>query len=191
MIVVNATHGGERQRFTIAHEIGHLVLDVSPGIDEEKVAHRFAGAFLMPEEVMWAEIGKHRTALGWAELFKLKLMLGVSVQAITYRCNDLGIISQTLKDRMYSVFEEIGWRSPPYEGRTPDSRREVRSVRAPLLSSAGRGRDLRVEGIGAAGDLRPRPQRIDGQSGRQQRTGYGGGVGGGCDGRGHIGVDRP
>ena len=119
VIVVNATHGGERQRFTIAHEIGHLVLDVSPGIDEEKVAHRFAGAFLMPEEVMWAEIGKHRTALGWAELFKLKLMLGVSVQAITYRCKDLGIISPTLMDRMYSVFEEIGWRSPPYKEEHP------------------------------------------------------------------------
>ena len=119
VIVVNGTDGGERQRFTMAHEIGHLMLDVSQGIDEEKAAYRFAGAFLMPEEVMWSEIGKHRTALGWAELFKLKLMLGVSVQAITYRCKDLGIISQTLMGRMFEVFEELGWRSPPYEEEYP------------------------------------------------------------------------
>lgn len=119
VIVVNANDGGERQRFTIAHEIGHLMLDVSLGIDEEKAAYRFAGAFLMPEEVMWSEIGKHRTALGWAELFKLKLMLGVSVQAITYRCKDLGIINQTLMGRMFDVFEELGWRSPPYKEEHP------------------------------------------------------------------------
>ena len=119
VIVVNANDGGERQRFTIAHEIGHLMLDVSPGIDEEKAAYRFAGAFLMPEEVMWSEIGRHRTALGWAELFKLKLMLGVSVQAITYRCKDLGIISPALMGRMFDLFEELGWRSPPYEEEHP------------------------------------------------------------------------
>ena len=119
VIVVNADHGGERQRFTIAHEIGHLMLDVSPGIDEEKAAYRFAGAFLMPEEVMWAEIGRRRTALGWAELFKLKLMLGVSVQAISYRCKDLGIISASLMAEMFDVFRELGWRGPPYEEAHP------------------------------------------------------------------------
>ena len=119
VVVVNGNHWGERQRFTIAHELGHLMLDVSPGIDEEKAAHRFAGAFLMPEETMWTEIGKHRTALGWVELFNLKLMLGVSVQAITYRCKDLGIISQSLMGGMFDQFEELGWRSPPYEETHP------------------------------------------------------------------------
>ena len=64
-------------------------MDVSAGIDEEKVAYQFAGAFLMPEEIMCGEIEKHGTALAWAELLKLKLMLGVSVQGITYRCKDL------------------------------------------------------------------------------------------------------
>ncbi len=115
VIVVNEDHDGERQRFTIAHEIGHLVLDVPPGVDEEKAAHRFAGAFLMPEEAIWAEIGKRRSAIGWAELFKLKLVFGASVQAITYRCKDLGIISPALMGRMFTVFTERGWRSPPYE----------------------------------------------------------------------------
>lgn len=115
VIVVNQDTGGERQRFTMAHEIGHLVLDVPPGIDEEKTANRFAGAFLMPEEVVWAEIGKNRSAIGWAELFNLKMVFGVSVQAITYRCKDLGIINLALMGRMFDTFEELGWRSPPYE----------------------------------------------------------------------------
>lgn len=115
VIVVNEDHDGERQRFTIAHEIGHMVLDISAGIDEEKAAHRFAGAFLMPEEVIWAEIGKRRSAISLAELFELKRIFRASAQAITYRCKDLGIISPALMGRMFDVFRELGWRSPPYE----------------------------------------------------------------------------
>ena len=48
VIVVNRNQWGERQRFTIAHELGHMVLEVGSRIDEEKASHRFAGAFLMP-----------------------------------------------------------------------------------------------------------------------------------------------
>lgn len=48
VIVVNRRDWGERQRFTVAHELGHMALNVAPHVDEEKAAHRFAGAFLMP-----------------------------------------------------------------------------------------------------------------------------------------------
>ena len=114
VIVVNQDHTRDRQRFTIAHEIGHMVLDISAAMDEEKVAYRFAGAFLMPEEVLWSKVGKHRTDIDWRELLALKLTYGMSVQAITYRCKDLGIISQALYRRLFDLFEEDGWRSPPY-----------------------------------------------------------------------------
>ena len=69
----------------------------------------------MPEEVIWAEIGKRRSAMSLAELFELKMIFRASVQAITYRCKDLGIISPALMGRMFDVFRELGWRSPPYE----------------------------------------------------------------------------
>lgn len=48
MIVVNRQEGGERQRFTLTHELGHMVMEVAHTIDDEKAAYRFAGAFLMP-----------------------------------------------------------------------------------------------------------------------------------------------
>ena len=63
VVVVNQRDWGERQRFTVAHELGHMVLDVSPKLKEEKAAHRFAGAFLMPAETLRAEIGKHRKSM--------------------------------------------------------------------------------------------------------------------------------
>ena len=114
VIVVNQDHTRDRQRFTIAHEIGHMVLDISPGVDKEKAAYRFAGAFLMPEEVLWLKIGRHRSHIDWKELLVLKMAFGMSVQAITYRCKDLGIISTALMGRLFDVFNEAGWRSPPY-----------------------------------------------------------------------------
>ena len=120
VIVVNRQDWGERQRFTLAHELGHLVMEVVARVDEEKVAHRFAGAFLMPADALWAEIGKHRTSIGWGELFELKQLFGTSVQAITYRCKDLGIFSDTLFRRLFNDFNHLGWRTPPYQ--EPDAR---------------------------------------------------------------------
>lgn len=115
VVVVNSTHWHERQRFTLAHELAHKVLDVKAGLDEEKAAHRFASAFLMPAEPLWSEIGKHRSSVGWAELFRLKEMFGVSVQALTYRCKDLGIFSDALFRKLFQEFIRRGWRKPPYE----------------------------------------------------------------------------
>lgn len=115
VIVVNRNDWGERQRFTLAHELGHMIMEVADKIDEEKAAHRFAGAFLMPAEALWAEIGKHRKSIGWGELFYLKQLFGVSVQAITYRCKDLGIFSEALFRRLFNDFNRFGWRRPPYE----------------------------------------------------------------------------
>lgn len=115
VIVVNRHDWLERQRFTLSHELGHLVMDAAPGLDEEKVAHRFAGAFLMPAEALWAKIGKRRTSVGLGELVQLKQLFGASVQAITYRCKDLSIFSETLFRRLFNEFNRFGWRTPPYE----------------------------------------------------------------------------
>jgi Zn-dependent peptidase ImmA (M78 family) len=115
VIVINAHDWSERKRFNLAHELGHLVLDVDTTLDSEKAAHRFAGAFLMPAESMWNEVGKHRTHISLVELLRLKEIFGASCQAITYRCKDLGIIGQPLYDELFGVFKEKGWRTKPYE----------------------------------------------------------------------------
>jgi len=91
------------------------VMEGGGKVDEEKAAHRFAGAFLMPADALWAEIGRHRTSIGGRELFYLKQLFGVSVQAITYRCKDLGIFSEPLFRRLFQEFGRLGWRSPPYK----------------------------------------------------------------------------
>lgn len=114
VVLINDSITGERQRFTLAHELGHLLLEPHPGLDEEKAAHRFSSAFLMPAEVLWSEVGKHRTSISFGELFQLKEIFKVSVQAIAYRCKDLGIFGDALFRDLFKAFTEKGWRKAPY-----------------------------------------------------------------------------
>ena len=114
VVVVNRGTWGERQRFTLAHELGHIALQVAARLDVEKAAQRFAGAFLMPAEALRAEIGAHRSSIGWNELFDLKRIFGVSVQALAYRCRDLGIVGPVLFRRLFHDFSRFGWRQPPF-----------------------------------------------------------------------------
>ena len=114
VIVIRRGVHGERQRFNLAHELGHMVME--PQGDEkfhEKAAQRFAGAFLMPAEAMWSNIGRHRSSIGWSELFALKQLFGASVQAIVYRCGDLGIFPPSMTQRLFREFSRLGYRSAP------------------------------------------------------------------------------
>ena len=118
MVVVNGGAWAERKRFTLAHELGHMVIDPAPGMsdeDIEKAAHRFAGAFLMPADTLRAEMGSNRSSVSLGELVALKERFGVSIQAIAYRCKDLGILKQSAFVRLFKLFNKRGWRKPPYE----------------------------------------------------------------------------
>ena len=115
VVVVNSAACGERQRFTIAHELGHMVLSPGRRVDAEQAANRFAGAFLMPAEALWSEVGKRRHSIGLGELFGLKLLFGVSVQALARRCRDLGIFGPTLYKKLAREFGLRGWSKPPFE----------------------------------------------------------------------------
>jgi Zn-dependent peptidase ImmA (M78 family)/DNA-binding XRE family transcriptional regulator len=130
VIVINEVDSGERQRFTLAHELGHLILEVDEELlDEEKAAQRFAGAFLMPAEVLYAEVGQRRSSVSMGELFALKRLYGVSVQAIAYRCKDLGILTQKAAGQLYGLFTKQGWRSPPYPEPQPIAKEKPQRFR--------------------------------------------------------------
>lgn len=100
-----------RKRFTIAHELAHLLLDFSDCQEgnHEKLCHAFAGAFLLPEEVIKEELGEHRKKITQWELKKLKGVYGISMQATMARAHVLGIIS----DQTYKYFNiyarKKGW----------------------------------------------------------------------------------
>jgi Zn-dependent peptidase ImmA (M78 family)/transcriptional regulator with XRE-family HTH domain len=130
VIAIKKGAWAERKRFTLAHELGHMVMDIRAGADAERAANRFAGAFLMPAEALWREIGKHRTTISLGELLELKQLFGASFQAIAYRCHDLGIITEAGYRRLFQLFNQHGWRKPPYEepGAIPPEKEEPRRM---------------------------------------------------------------
>lgn len=115
VVVVREDAWAERKRFTLGHELGHMMIDPKPGLNEEAAANRFAGAFLMPADVLRAEVGAHRSTISIAELVALKIRFGASLQAIAYRCKDLGIIGPKTFSDLFRYFNRMGWRRPPYE----------------------------------------------------------------------------
>ena len=82
------------ERFTIAHELGHLLLNIKDEeLDEEKLCNRFASALLMPKEAVINEFGSSRNHINFFELTAFKFEFKVSYTAIAYRLKDLNIIS--------------------------------------------------------------------------------------------------
>lgn len=108
VIVFNKDRPGDRQRFNIAHELGHLVLDIRGGLDEEKACHRFASAFLVPRTIFFQDVGAHRKKISLRELELLKEKYGMSMQALIYRMRDLGILNKHYAGRLFDWFEETG-----------------------------------------------------------------------------------
>lgn len=92
---------GARQRFTLAHELGHLLLDVNSNLDEDKICDRFASALLMPKEAVINEFGNYRKRISFFELKAFMEEYKVSYNAIIYRLKDLNIISDYTYRELY------------------------------------------------------------------------------------------
>jgi len=109
IVVVKENLPRERQRFSIAHELGHCLLEVEEGLNEEKVMHRFAGAFLVPREKVVFEMEETRHKFSIKELLILKKKYGFSMGAWLFRAMDLGIITPEDHLRILKFFSVKGW----------------------------------------------------------------------------------
>lgn len=97
VIIVDAGAPDDRKRFTIAHELGHLIMNTEAVGDErkeEQLAQRFAAAFLLPAPLVQRELGARRAHVSLEELALLKQKHGVSMQGWVLRARDLGIIDE-------------------------------------------------------------------------------------------------
>lgn len=110
VVVVGKHWTGDRQRFTLAHELGHLVLsnllDKHLKSEEEKACDRFAGAFLAPKDSVIECLGVRRKRLELQELCLLKHDWGLSMMAWTFRAKDLNVIPYTAYKQLWK--EHLG-----------------------------------------------------------------------------------
>lgn len=112
LIVVSTRWPGDRQRFTLAHELGHLLLHgrLAPHLDEEAACNRFASAFLLPAPAIRQQLGERRHGIEPRELYFLKHEYGLSMASCRMRATDLGIIDQRVSKALAILFSRRGWR---------------------------------------------------------------------------------
>ncbi len=102
-----------RQRFDVAHELGHLVMhgDAEPGgrVVEEQ-AHRFAAELLMPADEIRDLLPASMGGNVWTTLGKRKEQWGVSMQALLFRARRLGRLGEVSYRNAMTTISARGWR---------------------------------------------------------------------------------
>jgi Zn-dependent peptidase ImmA (M78 family)/transcriptional regulator with XRE-family HTH domain len=99
---------GDRVRFTIAHELGHLILH-RPGQTGNAVeveADQFAAELLTPRDAMRRAFPAHPTL---STLAMLKTQWGVSIKSLVRAAREVGVIDQERAISLYKQISARGW----------------------------------------------------------------------------------
>lgn len=111
IIFSNKRSLGDRQRFTLAYELGHLVMHLytNPSFtrDISHEANEFAAEFLMPEKDIKADF---KDGVTLNILADLKRKWKLSMQALLYRANDIGVITDNQKRYLINQFNSMNIR---------------------------------------------------------------------------------
>jgi Zn-dependent peptidase ImmA (M78 family)/transcriptional regulator with XRE-family HTH domain len=107
IIFLNRSLLGDRLRYSLAYELGQLIMHTHSVIPSErnvtKEANEFAAAFLMPKEDILKDFGEGVTL---ALLAKLKMKWKVSMISLLYRADDLRLITANQKRYLIQQFNE-------------------------------------------------------------------------------------
>ncbi len=112
VIVVNQNHSLERRRFTLAHELGHRVLNCEglPVKNAESLCNLFAGAFLVPQSTIQNEMGKRRRQIAYQEIMIIKRFFRVSAAMMVVRLEQVGLMERYQRDWYFRTVART-WRS--------------------------------------------------------------------------------
>jgi Zn-dependent peptidase ImmA (M78 family)/transcriptional regulator with XRE-family HTH domain len=141
-----------RSRFDAAHELGHLIMhsDADPlSLEQERQAHMFASAFLMPSASVTGDLIHRAPTLGsWEDVLQRRAHWGVSAKALLYRSREMGALT------------EVGFRRAMQNYNRHDIRsRDGVALGIPerplLLSRAARAAGLTTDQLAAAATLSP------------------------------------
>lgn len=110
LFFINKNIPCDRLRFSLAHELGHVIMHKIPhsDVDIEKEADRFAGEFLMPAQ----EIGASLHNIKLNTLAQLKPYWKTSMQSILKRASDLNKINKRQTSYLWMQMSPYRQREP-------------------------------------------------------------------------------
>ena len=132
LVFVNQDIPGDRYRYTLCHELGHLVMHNEPSDHMESEADQFAAAMLMPKHDVRTDL--HEVTL--KHLAKLKPYWKVSIQALLERAYSLRRITRNQRRYFYINLAKQGYRTRepvPLERETPTLHRMLLDMHASEL----------------------------------------------------------
>jgi len=107
LFLVNNRVPADRLRFTLTHEIGHIVMHEYMTEDMEREADEFAAEFLMPER----DIKSQLYDVSLVKLASLKPYWRVSMNALLKRAGDLGTVTPRTKSYLWMQMGKRGFRT--------------------------------------------------------------------------------
>ena len=111
-IFLNKAMPGDRQRFTLAHELGHAIMHRMPSVDMEREADAFASELLMPAQDVCVDL---MGGVSLPRLAALKPIWRVSMGALLVRAKTLGCITDMQSTYLWRQMSSNGYRTkePP------------------------------------------------------------------------------
>jgi Zn-dependent peptidase ImmA (M78 family)/transcriptional regulator with XRE-family HTH domain len=139
IIFLNRSLLGDRQRFSLAFELGHLIMHtfcvVPHDRDINHEANEFAAELLMPAKEIVTDFGDTITL---ALLGELKRKWKVSMIALLYRADDLGLLTPNQKRYLIQQFndQKIRRREPPQLDVPKENPQLIRQMLTELMRTA-------------------------------------------------------
>jgi Zn-dependent peptidase ImmA (M78 family) len=106
VFLINDRIPTDRMRWTLMHEVGHIVMHRFPTENMEKEADQFAAEFLMPAD----QIKPHLHGITLAKLASMKPYWRVAMSALLRRATDLGTITPRTKQYLWMQMGMHGYR---------------------------------------------------------------------------------
>lgn len=127
LMFINSSAPADRMRFSLAHELGHLVLHQVPSETMESEANEFASELLFPGVSAKTELQN----ISPDSLWRLKQRWRVSAQCLVRRAKDTKMIDERRYTSLMSYFSRKGWRKQepfPIDGEEPTTLDRITSA---------------------------------------------------------------
>ena len=153
LVQLNTYAAPARQRFSLAHELGHIVMhQESTSDNKEAEADRFASALLMPERAIRGSLRNPNPDL----LLEIATKWQVSTKALVRRSRDLSEISESQYKKLIIELGKVGYRDDESVGVEIDQSQLVTGGIEKLTSLGWSIEDLEEHAMCSAAELTDR-----------------------------------